>query len=91
MNQKSKVTVLLASVLLADEIALQHTDALVPTDHVHVEVNAEPVTRTAVYSAASGNRVALDDGAFMPPLPWQVDQTMMMAAAQRMIRLGDDA
>jgi hypothetical protein len=91
MKWKSKVTAFLAVVFAFGEGTLQHRDALALPVHIDPEPVVVPRITWVMSAAFAGPKeIALDDGAYMPPPPWRVAETMMAAAAQRMIRLGDD-
>jgi len=91
MNPKSATALLAVSILVGGDIALEHSDSLVPRDHIHAETRTELVATTAAYLAASGRQAAFDNEAFSPALPWarwwRADESRM-AAVQGMMRLG---
>jgi hypothetical protein len=54
VNPKSATALLGVAILVGSEIALDHSDSLVPREHIHVEMLTESVATTASYMAASG-------------------------------------
>ena len=93
MNPKSAAALL--AIVAGGEIALDHSDSLVPPDHVHAETYAESVATTASYLAASGtsgSQIAFDNEAFSQSFAVGalVPDDNRMTAVQRLMRLCDD-
>jgi len=87
LNLKPATALLAASILVSGDILLERHDSLVPREHVHAEMQAEPVATTATYLAASGVQTAFDNEAFSPAIPWASVQAQHAFASTR---LGQD-
>ena len=91
MNPKSATAILGVAILVGGELALEHSDSLVPRQHVHPEIRTGPVYATAASLSASGGQGAFDNEAFSPALPWarwwRADEGAMPAVQGMLTRL----
>jgi hypothetical protein len=91
MNPKSAAALLAASILVGAEIALHHSDSLVPSDHVHAETSVDVVTVTVAHPA-SGGQTVFDNEALSPAMQWARwwSNDDWMSAVQGLTRAGDE-
>jgi hypothetical protein len=94
MDKKKILPVLLAASIIVEEVvSVGHSETLALQPHTHFEIPDQPfATTVSPISASGGSNVAFDNEANSPAMPWtrwpQADDSLV-AAAQRMLRLGD--